>query len=370
MSQWMDMVSGWLGVKLWGAEIWRYCLALVIIFASFYAKKVLAWFVYRSLKKIAGRTAFKFDDILVAAAEGPIVWTAVAYGIYLSLALLNIQDNNPRFFNTALWVMTGVFVVAFLLRLVDGTIKYLMSRFQKTDTALDNAVLPVISAISKVFIIIIFLLLLMANLGFDVMGLLAGLGVGGLAVALAAQATLSNWFGAFSIFSDRPFTAGDRVKIGDADGTIETVGLRSTRIRTLDGTLVTIPNSTVANGVISNISKTPGWKHSGCIGITYETPAEKVEEALEIIRDILKNDPGVRPDYMVCFEELAAYSLNIRVLWWSIDADWKKFMATRESVNLSLLRRFSAAGIEFAYPTQTLLIKSGDDGRQGPASGV
>ncbi len=150
----------------------------------------------------------------------------------------------------------------------------------------------------------------MNNFGYPVTSILAGLGVGGLAVALAAQGTLSNWFGAFMIFSDRPFAAGDRIVIDSWDGFVEQVGLRSTRIRTLDGTLVTIPNSIVANAHINNISRMPARKSNFTIGVTYNTPPEKVEEALSIMKEMLGANERVREDFVVKFEAFADFSLT------------------------------------------------------------
>jgi len=197
-----------------------------------------------------------------------------------------------------------------------------------------------------------------------VTSLLAGLGVGGLAVALAAQETIKNFFGSLVILGDKPFLIGDRVVVDGNDGVVETVGFRSTRIRTLDGHLVTLPNGELANKTIVNITRRPFIRRVLNVTVPYDTPPANVDEACAILKELLRapevNDLTTPP--RVFFSDFNAASLNLQAIYWYRPADYWAYMAFSEQFNRELLRRFAAAGIEFAFPTQTLYL-AGDPRR-------
>jgi len=319
-------LKNFFGYELVGVPVWRYAAAFLALAASFYIKRVLVTVVGVHLKALVTRTRFRLDDVVLQALARPLSWAAVVLGIYVALEFLRLS----RF---------------------EGLIS---AGLKVTGTKLDDAIMPAIQTAAKVFIIIVAVLWVVDNLGYNVKTILAGLGIGGLALALAGQQTLSNWFGAITIFADRPFAAGDRVQMAGFDGMIEQVGLRSTRLRTLEGTLVTIPNSTVANSEINNISRWPGRRVFTTIGVTYSAGPGGMEKALEIVRGVLAENAGVREDFIVNFEEFGASSLDIRVLYWTKTVDYAEFLSIREAVNLEIMRRFAAEGIEIAFPTQTV----------------
>jgi len=194
--------------------------------------------------------------------------------------------------------------------------------------------------------------------------IIAGLGIGGLALALAAQDTVKNFFGSVVLFVDKPFEMGDRIVVEGQDGSVEEVGFRSTKIRTLDGHLVTVPNGELANKMIRNIGKRPFIKRIANLSITYDTPPEKVDRAIEIVKEILDGHEGMHPDYppRVYFNELNADSLNIIVMYWYHPPDYWAYMGFTERFNKEVFRRFAEEGIEFAFPTQTLYL-AGDQAR-------
>ena len=198
-------------------------------------------------------------------------------------------------------------------------------------------------------------------LGYNVSSLLAGLGIGGLAVALALQDTLSNFFGSVFIFLDRPFMVGDWVKIGDVEGIVEDIGFRSTRIRTWLKTLVSIPNKNVANATIDNWSRMPRRRVFQTIGLTYETTADQMEKAVEEIKKIIENDPGVDKNFIVVkFSEFGDSSLNITVIYFTIDTTLKGHLETKERINLSIMRKLSDLGLSIAFPTMSIYLEKGN----------
>jgi MscS family membrane protein len=208
------------------------------------------------------------------------------------------------------------------------------------------------------------LLFWLDNIGLKVSTLLAGLGVGGLAVALAAQDTLKNLLGSIMILLDKPYKVGQRILVKGHDGVVEEIGLRSTRIRLLTGHQATIPNDEMAKIDIENIGQRPHIRRKTNIGITYDTPPEKIEKAVDIILKILDNHEGMDPEYppRAYFNEYNPYSLNILVLYWYHPAEYWGYMKFSQEVNLQIARDFQKEGIKFAFPTTTTYL-SQDEGQ-------
>lgn len=198
----------------------------------------------------------------------------------------------------------------------------------------------------------------MQNLGVNVTAALASLSIGGLAIGLAAQDTLANLFGAVAIFADKPFRVGDRIRLDNTvDGTVEGIGLRSTRVRNLDGHLVTIPNKTMGNAAITNVTARPSIKTEMNLGLTYDTPPEKLKRASALLEEIYRANP-MTADVWIGFNRFDASALNIYVVHWWGGTDFKAYLAGMQELNLEIKRRFAAEGLEFAYPTQTVHVRT------------
>ena len=192
--------------------------------------------------------------------------------------------------------------------------------------------------------------------------MLASLGIGGLAVALAAKDSIANFFGTLTILFDKPFQVGDRIKINNFDGSVENVGFRSTRIRLLNGHLVSIPNEKVVNSEVENIDRRPNIRWLTQIGITYDTPPDKVQEAVDILQRILQDHEGMAPDLppRVHFNGFNDWSLNITVVIWYHPPEWWDFQAWLQGTCLEILQQFDSAEIDFAFPSQTLYLANED----------
>ena len=251
--------------------------------------------------------------------------------------------------------------------MVDIIDYYLNNWARKTSNRIDDMLVPLVRKSLRITIVTIVAIYIAESLSGKTIGtLLAGLGIGGLAVALAAQDTLKNFFASIVIMADQPFQIGERVVIGEFDGPVEEVGFRSTKIRTLEGHLVTIPNSQVADEKVKNIGRRPYIRRLSNITITYDTPPEKVKEALNIIKDILeKRKERFHPDYLyrVYFNEFNDWSLNILMIYWFTPPDYWQYQQFNTEVNMEILKRFNEAGIEFAFPTQTVYLAR-DEKRQ------
>jgi len=257
----------------------------------------------------------------------------------------------------------GAIALAYTLyRLVDVVEYYLNRLVGKTETKLDDMLVPIVRKTLRITIAIIAVLLISENiLGTNVKSLLLSAGVGGIAIALAAKDTIANFFGSITIFTDRPFQMGETIKVGDHKGPVEGVGFRSTRVRTLQGHLVTVPNSVIANSMVENIGRRPYIRRTSNITITYDSGHTKAKRAVEIIKEILADVPEVNADPdrppRVYFNEFNDWSLNIYMSYWVKPADYWLYQEVNQRGNLETMKRFEAEKIEFAFPTQTLYVK-------------
>jgi MscS family membrane protein len=232
----------------------------------------------------------------------------------------------------------------------------------KTETKLDDMLVPVVRKALRITITIVAVLLISESiLGANVKSLLLSAGVGGIAVALAAKDTIANFFGSVTIFADKPFQMGELVRIGDHFGPIEEVGFRSTRIRTLQGHLITVPNNVIATSMVENVGRRPFIRRTSNITITYGSGHTKARRAVEIIKEILAEVPEVNADPehqpRVYFNEFNDWSLNIYMSYWVKPPDYWLYQQVNERVNLEMMKRFEAEKIEFAFPSQTLYVK-------------
>jgi MscS family membrane protein len=299
-------------------------------------------------------------------AHGPVKVIAFVVLLHVGLRVFSWPEWAETFISNGLKIIVAGSLTYLLLKLVDVGMEVWQKRILASgETVLDMHLFPVIRKSTKVFVLVVAVLVTTQNLGMNVTGLLASLSIGGLAVGLAAQDTLSNLFGAVALFTDKPFRIGDRVQLDKIDGEVEGIGLRSTRIRNLDGHLVVVPNRTMANASLTNVSKRQKIKTVMNIGITYDTPAEGVQRAIKIIDEVYRPHPQTA-DLIVSFDKFESSSLNILVVHWWNSSDYKEYLQNFQLLNLELKRRFDAAGISFAFPSQTLYLKS--DGAAVPAA--
>jgi len=347
----------WLQVSWLGNPLWQYLASLIFIVLAFYAAKLID-FVFRvQLKRVTARTKSTVDDLFVDLARGPIKIITFVILLHVGLRVFSWPEWAANFISNGLKVVVAASITYVAIKLVDLGMSIWRKRMESAEDALlDAQLFPVISKSAKVFVVVVAALVTIQNLGMNVTGLLASLSIGGLAVGLAAQDTLSNLFGAVALFADKPFRVGDRVQLDSIDGSVETIGLRSTRIRNLDGHLVTVPNRTMANASITNVSKRPNIKTVMNVGVTYDTPAEKIERAMQIIEEIYRPHPKTA-DLIISFNKFESSSLNILVVHWWDSTDFKEYLLQFQKLNIELKRRFDAEGISFAFPSQTVYLR-------------
>jgi MscS family membrane protein len=342
---------------VFGEPLWKYIASLIFIFLAFYVSKLLDFIVGVWLKRWAEKTETKFDDLLLTLLRGPV--KAVAFVIFLHIGLSIFRWPSPvqTFLSKALIVIVACSITYVTMKVVDLLLGLWRHRAAAgTDKSFDEELFPVVSKSLKAFVIVVAVLVTSQNLGINITGVVASLSIGGLALGLAAQDTLANLFGAVAVYMDKPFRIGDRIRLENVDGTVEAIGLRSTRVRNLDGHLVTIPNKTMGNAIITNIARRPNIKTEMNIGLTYDTPAGRVQHATALLNEIFRAHPKTA-DLIITFNRFDSSSLNLQVIHWWDGTDFKAYNADLQALNLQIKERFDAEGLSFAFPTQTVYVK-------------
>ncbi len=362
----LDRIS-LLQIHVFGNPLWQYLASLIYIVLAFYVSKLLDFFIHVRLRKWAERTETKLDDLLLELLRGPVKIISFVILLHIGLRVFSWPAWGQVFISNGLKITVACSLTYVALKGVDLLMGLWKQRVEGTqDAMLDMHLFPIIRKAVKIFVIIVSILVTSQNLGMNVTGLLASLSIGGLAVGLAAQDTLSNLFGAVAIFADKPFRVGDRIQLDSIDGTVEAIGLRSTRVRNMEGFLVTIPNKTMANASIINVSKRPNIKTVMNIGVTYDMTSQQVERAMAIIDEVLRPHPKTA-DLLISFNKFESSSLNILVVHWWNSTDFKEYLLGFQLLNLELKRRFDAEQISFAFPSQTVYLRQDSQWRLAAA---
>ena len=347
--------------------LWKYLASLIYIVLAFLVARLIDYLVNFWLKRLTVRTKTDKDDLLLELLHGPVKMITFVIFLHIGLSLFDWPDHAQLLMSRGLIVVVAWSITYLTLKLVD----LLLGLWQEQivapqDKTFAKQLIPLVSKVSKTALIIAGVLLTADNLDIRITSALAGLSVGGLALGLAAQDTVANLFGAVAIFMDKPFYLGDRIKVESVDGTVESIGLRSTRVRNLDGHHVTIPNKLMGNAIITNITRRATIKTEINLGLTYDTPAPKVARAVALLEEIFRANPRTA-DVVISFNKFGESALNILVVhdWSGTEA--KAHFADLQAFNLKIKERFEAEQIEFAFPTQTVYLKPAAPTTDGPA---
>jgi len=340
----------------------RWSAAAAIIFVTVVVRKLVLTSFQTLSQKLASRTKTQLDDVLLTAAERPGGLLVYVIGILIAVHTLNppeesfplvtIADNAGRFLSIfiAIW---------FIWRLIEGLSAYFSARAMLTESAMDDQLVPFIGKTLKIFLVLTGVLVMTQNMGYSISGLIASLGIGGIAIAMAAKDTIANVFGSIMILVDRPFSIGDWIKTSKFEGVVEEIGFRSTKIRTFERTLVNVPNSSLANMVIDNIDGRSERRIKMRIGLTYDTTPVQMKKAIAGIEAILINHSGVDQSYkLVKFDEFEDSSLSIFLYYFSASKVWEEYLQVRQEVNLQIMHLLEELELDFAFPTRTLHLQS------------
>ncbi len=349
----------WMGLYNWqiiGLFLWI-LMALII-------RKLFERILTQYLSGWAKKTRIEWDDLLVESIQKPLSLIVLIGFLLLSYTNLQFGVSTNLYLSKILNISLSVAVFWVIYNLIDVFAEYLTHVTGKTENSLDDQLVPLIRKTLRVFIVVLGVIVILQNNGFNVASLIAGLGIGGLAVALAAKDTLANFFGSITIFVDRPFRMGDWIKTSAAEGTVEEVGFRSTRIRTFYNSVISVPNSSLANSEIDNLGMREYRRLKTILNLTYTTSPEQMEAFVEGIKAIVKANSNFRQDYYeIHFHAFGAHSLDVLVYVFFSVPDWSTELQQRHNFLLEILRLAKALDVEFAFPTQTLHIDSHIQGR-------
>ena len=339
-----------------GNPLWQYLASLIYIVLAFYVAKFLDWLTRVWLRRFTGKTKTTVDDQLLELLNGPIKVVAFVVFLHIGLSIFHWPPLAELWLHKAFVVVLAVSLTYLALKVTDVLVDLWRGRAVDLEKGMNDQLFIVIRKGLKAFLLVIAALVTMQNLGVNVTAAIASLSIGGLAIGLAAQDTLANLFGAVAIFADKPFRVGDRIKLDTVDGQVETIGLRSTRVRSLDGHLITIPNKTMGSATITNVTARPNIKTEMNLSLTYDTPTAKVQRASALLEEIYRAHP-LTSDVWISFNRFDASALNIYVVHWWNGVEPKAHLAGMQELNLEIKRRFEAEGIEFAFPTQTVHLR-------------
>ena len=344
---------------LYNNSLHDWLISLIIIAAALLLNKIIVLINKHVIQKLTSKTKNRLDDILFKMLEAPVLLGVILFAIWIAAKRLQLGAPVERAIFLSFRVLTVINATWFVARLVNALLEeYIAPKAADKNTLkyLDNHLMSILRRAVLAIIWSLGIIMALNNVGVNVGTLIAGLSIGGLAFALAAQDTIKNIYGGFTIFTDRPFRIGDRIKVDGFDGFVEEIGIRSTRIRTLEKRLVTIPNFKLVEASVENISEEPLRRILLKLGLTYNTNPEKMNEAMAILKDMPNRVENVETkDIMVAFTDFTDFSLVITFVYFiTKDAD---VMEVPTQVNSEILRAFNAAGLQFAFPTQTVYIE-------------
>jgi MscS family membrane protein len=341
-----------------GVRLGSIGFAFLILIATLVVRKIFDTYIKRGLKKLTDKTRTKYDGLLLDAVSTPLSAVILIGGAYYAVLALKLPSEPydlSAFATSAFNIAVSAIVIWSLFRVSNFLAKLLMNMFSKMDEEMAENFAPLITQAVKITIVSMGILVVIQNLGYSIGSVLAGLGIGGLAIALAAQDTIANVFGTFVMVIDKPFKKGDWVRFRDIDGDVETIGFRSTKVRTWEKSLKILPNKLLTSEVIENFSEMPKRRVSTRIGIPYSTPPDKVMQLRDEMENILHEDPGVDQDYLfVYFDNFAPSSLELFVYYFTKTTVWKDYLEVRQTINIKFMKAAASLGISFAFPSQTV----------------
>ncbi len=353
----VDVILDLFNVASSGNTVVHYVISVLFLVAALLARRIVTGIIFVALKRLASRTETTLDDKLFPALEGPAAAFVMVTGIFGALKVLKLSEQSDAYINNGSTVAFSLVIFWGLWRGFGAVLDHAheIARNKQLGIA---AFMPWIKKTLLTVFVVVGALLTIQSLGYDVKALLAGLGIGGLAFALAAQDTIANLFGSIVVAIDQPFKMGEAVKIGANAGVVEDIGLRSTRIRMTDKSLIIIPNKTVASETITNLSRFTRRRVEQVIGLTYDTTPDQMAAVADELRKLIASQPEVdKNSVMVFFRDFSASSLDLWIVYETPDPDFQKAMRLRERLNLAIMRLVQARGLSFAFPTQTVQLE-------------
>jgi len=340
-----------------GNSVQNYLIATGIFVLFLFLAIIVKFVVIGIFRKFAKKTKTKLDDTLVSIINKVVVAIIVLGGLYFGLRSLALPENMWVIIEKAVQVIFIFKVFQGITILVDFVISAYVVKLLRLKKGFDVELSRLLTRIINVAIWVIAASMILNLFGYDIGAIVAGLGIGGLALALAAQDPLANFFSSLSIVADKPFKVGDVIKFDQVEGVIVDIGMRTTRIETFFGTIISVPNNHLAKAIVENLSKRASRRADGVIGLVYHTSPAKIKKGVKIIKDILKAEKNTTGDFRAFFTEFDPSSLRLEFTYYVKNpTDYGFFLETKDRVNRNIKTEFEKEGLEMAFPTQTLYL--------------
>lgn len=359
MNEWITtFFTEQLHWELAGRPVGLWLVAVAIAVVTFLVLRLVVRLASRRLARLAAHTSTPIDDGVVSVIGKTSWWLLLVVALFAGSLVIELPGRARTLLNNAL-------VLALLLQLgiwASTALRFTLEHYRQRQLKKDPASVTALNAIGLLATALLWLailLLALDNLGFNVTALIAGLGVGGIAVALAVQNILGDLFASLSILIDKPFVVGDFLIIDDYMGSVEHVGLKTTRVRSLSGEQLVFSNSDLLNSRLRNYGRMFERRVAFTIGVTYQTPRDKLKQIPGMMRAAIEAQEHTRFDRSH-FAKYGDFSLNFETVYYVLGPDYNLYMDTQQAINLFIHEQFEKAGIEFAYPTQTLLVRHED----------
>lgn len=343
-----------------GILVIQYLAAIFVLLITYFLVKYVFGFVFKRLAALSGGDENGFAKVFLENVRMPLDVFAIVLGIYFALVFTVSDEAAVAMLSRAIGIVFWCAVFWLVIIISDSVFGAVANKLGQRSAKSTANLVSFARRVVKVILLLIAVLSVLTNCGVNVNSIMASLGIGGVALAFASQDTIANFFGSVSIIIDRPFIVGDLVKTSSAEGTVDAIGFRSTRIRTANKTVITIPNSVLAKDSVENFSKRNTRKVVQTIGLTYSTTADQMESIMADLRASISEIEGVsrRDGVSAEFCDFADSSLNVEIVYYTSKTDRAFYMATRRRVNLAIMRIVEKRGLSFAFPSTSLYIES------------
>ncbi len=354
----MDELTAWLNGSIDEGTLRRVGMFFGAVLATLVVAKIIEWLVSVKLKALADKSSTALDDVLVETLGRPVYLGVILFGVRYAIELLGVPESAQATIQKALVValtMLGAWTLNRLISQVQQRV--VMPWVAASESKLDDQIVPIVEKTLRIAVWTFALLIGFSNLGVDVVSLLAGLGIGGVAVALAAQDTLANMFGSVTIFTDQPFQVGDLIEVDGHKGVVTEVGLRTCRIRTMAGERVRIPNKDIAAKPVVNHTIDGAWRYEGAVRMTHRASPEQVEQALAALQEIVDGHENTTRAGRVYFRLLGESALELAYVFFVTQPAPHRYRQTLSEVNLAIVQRFAKEGWPLAFPGLSLYVE-------------
>ncbi len=345
----MTFLNDFMSQVYLGNTMDRYLYFFLIVIGSAIAARMIYYFFKNSARKMAKTTKTSLDDTIVDFIEEPITLLFLVGGVFFAFKVLVMTPSVAKFIGQVIFIVFLLAVTWLVTRIFDVLVAaFLRPLASKTETRLDDQIIPIISAMVKVSIWVMVIIVLLSEMGYDVLSLITGLGVGGAAIAIAAKESLGQMFGGLNIFMNKPYQMDDTIIYKGIEGKVEEVGLRMTTMRTVEDTRVMIPNSEISNSLMENLSARRARRTLLFVAVSPETNAEILERCSDLIIEALEKTSGVRKGVSCDLYDFVNYSITFRIVYWIEDIP--NYFRLRHRANGVIKRALDEAGVRLAFP--------------------